>query len=47
MASFRKRGERFWNFKKGVKVLKLGGAFFLLEIEDEEAERVLKRGMCR
>ncbi|RVW62359.1 hypothetical protein CK203_062888 [Vitis vinifera] len=32
---------------RGVKVLKLGGAFFLLEIEDEEAERVLKRGMCR
>ena len=47
MASFRKRGESFWNLKKGVKVLKLGGAFFLLEIEDEEAERVLKRGMCR
>ncbi|RVW77810.1 hypothetical protein CK203_054450 [Vitis vinifera] len=41
MASFRKWGERFWNLKKGMKVLKLGGAFFLLEFEDEEeAERV-------
>ena len=45
MASFRKWGEHFWNLKKGMKVLKLGGAFFLLEFEDEEeAERVLKKG---
>ena len=48
MASFRKWGERFWNLKKDMKVLKLGRAFFLLEFEDEdEAERVLKRGTHR
>ena len=46
IASFRKWGKRFWNLKKDVKVMKLGGAFFLLEFEDEEkAKRVLKRGM--
>ena len=48
MVSFRKWGERNWNLKKGVKVLKLGGPFFLLEFEDEEeAKRVLKRGAHR
>ena len=46
LASFRKWGERFWNLKKGVKVMKLGGAFLLLEFEDEEeAKRVLKKGV--
>ena len=45
MVSFRKWEERSWNLKKGVKVLKLGGPFMLLEFEaEEEAERVLKRG---
>ena len=44
--SLRKWEERFWNLKKDMKVMKLGGTFFLLEFEDEEeAERVLKRGM--
>ena len=46
--SLRKWEECFWNLKKDMKVMKLGGTFFLLEFEDEEeAERVLKRGMRR
>ena len=48
MVSVRIWGEHSWNLKKCVKVLKLGGPFFLLELEDEEeAERVLKRGTRR
>ena len=48
MVLVRKWGERSWNLKKGMKVLKLGGPFMLLEFEDEEeAERVLKRGTRR
>ena len=46
--SLRKWEERFCNLKKDMKVMKLGGTFFLLEFEDEEeVERVLKRGMRR
>ena len=46
--SLRKWEERFWNLKKDMKVMKLGGTFFLLEFEDEEeVERVLKWGMRR
>ena len=46
--SLRKWEECFWNLKKDMKVMKLGGTFFLLEFEgEEEAERVLKRGMRR
>ena len=46
--SIRKWGERNWNLKKAMKVLSMGGPFMLLEFEDEEeAERVLKRGMRR
>ncbi|RVW68792.1 hypothetical protein CK203_060972 [Vitis vinifera] len=41
-------GVQQWNLKKGMKVLKLGGPFMLLEFKDEEeAERVLKRGTRR
>ena len=48
MVLVRKWGERSWNLKKGMKVLKLGGPFMLLEFKDEEeAERVLKRGTRR
>ena len=46
--SLRKWEECFWNLKKDMKVMKLGGTFFLLEFEDEEeVERVLKWGMRR
>ncbi|RVX15173.1 putative serine/threonine protein kinase IRE4 [Vitis vinifera] len=46
--SFKNWGKRSWNLRKGVKVMKLGEPFFLLEFEDEgEAERVLKRGTRR
>ena len=46
--SFKNWGKRSWNLRKGVKVMKLGEPFFLLEFEDEgEAERVLHRGTRR
>ncbi|RVX20319.1 hypothetical protein CK203_004873 [Vitis vinifera] len=46
--SFKNWGKRSWNLRKGVKVMKLGEPFFLLEFEDEgEAERVLNRGTRR
>ncbi|RVX09331.1 hypothetical protein CK203_015357 [Vitis vinifera] len=46
--SFKNWGKRSWNLRKGVKVMKLGETFFLLEFEDEgEAGRVLNRGTRR
>ncbi|KAL6331982.1 hypothetical protein AAG906_020335 [Vitis piasezkii] len=46
--SFKNWGKRSWNLRKGVKVMKLGEPFFLLEFEDGgEAERVLNRGTRR
>ncbi|WJZ98994.1 hypothetical protein VitviT2T_017476 [Vitis vinifera] len=46
--SFKNSGKCGWNLRKGVKVMKLGEPFFLLEFEDEgEAERVLNRGTRR
>lgn len=30
---------RLWNLKKGVRFLKLGGAFILVEFEDKEGGR--------
>ncbi|RVX03329.1 hypothetical protein CK203_019942 [Vitis vinifera] len=46
--SFRNWGKCSWNLRKGVKVMKLGEPFFLLEFEDGgEAERVLNRGTRR
>ena len=48
ISSIRNWGKRRWNLRKGVKVMKLGEPFFLLEFEDEgEVERVLNRGMCQ
>ncbi|RVW42422.1 hypothetical protein CK203_070908 [Vitis vinifera] len=45
---FKNWGKRSWNLRKGIKVMKLGEPFFLLEFEDEgEAERVLNRGTRR
>ena len=44
IASFRKWGERSWNLKKGVKVLKMGEPFFLLQFEDEEEVESVKEG---
>ncbi|RVW99876.1 LINE-1 reverse transcriptase-like [Vitis vinifera] len=46
--SFKNWGKRSWNLRKGVKVMKLGEPFFLLEFEDGgEAKRVLNRGTRR
>ncbi|RVX11694.1 putative ribonuclease H protein [Vitis vinifera] len=46
--SLKNWGKRSWNLRKGVKVMKMGEPFFLLEFEDEgEAERVLNRGTRR